>query len=698
MDLTAAPAFTPLFTQAQIDAAGVGTDWLDVLMRNGNIQEHNIAVSSGTDKTRLYTSFNYYDNKAIVENSDFQRFTGRVNLDHKLNERVKLSVQMTMSQINSDNQSTGNGGNSEKFNSLQTAYSYAPYLPIFDAQGKYTRTLNTQITNPAAFLIIQDKLRTKRFFVAPNLEVKILDNLKFNLVGGMDKTTSDRRFFLPAKAQNYLFPGGLAQLSTQNVQNYSLEGYASYNTNIKDHSLSVVGGGGWYKNYDENSSMQGADFFTDALGFNSIQLATNRDKTLMMSYRSPDIKKHSAFARVNYSYKSKYLLTINGRLDASSNFAENKKSGFFPGVALAWRLSEEEFLAGSQVLTDLKLRVGYGEVGTDPGLNALSLYGTSGGTFVIGSTTYPSVALTQLANPDLSWETIKSTNIGIDYELWKGRISGALEFFRRDRVDIIRQVTLPYANAVTQYNVNQGGSQRNQGVELTINSINTRGKLRWETSFNISTYNNRWLKRSPYDALNLFQKADDRTDIVYGWETNGLITSTANIPTYMPNGRAGNVIYVDQNKNNTLGIDDVVVLGYTTPKWSFGLGNRLAFMNFDLDVFVYGRIKQNMTDNLSGFYAADRLGIPAGQNTLQRIKDVWTADNPTGTLPGIANNAYAVPTGAASDFYRQDVNYLRLRNITLGYTFNAKKIIRSARLFVDLQNVGSVNELQWIRS
>ncbi|MES1215384.1 MAG: SusC/RagA family TonB-linked outer membrane protein [Bacteroidota bacterium] len=686
---SATPAFTPLFTQAQIDGAGEGTDWLDVLMRNGSIQEHNIAITSGTDKTRLYTSFNYYNDKAIVENSDFVRFSGRVNLEQKLSNRIRLSVQATMSQINSNNQSTGNGGNSEKFNSLQTAYAFAPYLTIYDANGKYTKTLNTQITNPGAFLIIQDKLRTKRFFVAPNLEIKILNNLKFNLVGGADKTTSDRRFFLPAKAQNYLFPGGLAQLSTQTVQNYSLEGYATYNTSFGDHNISAVGGGGYYKNFDENFSMQGSDFFTDALAFNSIQLATNKDKTLMMSYRSPDIKKYSAFARVNYSFKSKYLLTFNGRLDASSNFAENKKSGFFPGVSGAWRISQEDFMSHSRVITDLKLRVGYGEVGTDPGLNALSLYGTSGGTFLIGNTTFPSVALTQLANPDLSWETIKSTNIGIDYELWKGRINGALDIFRRDRVDIIRQVTLPYANAVTLYNVNQGGSQRSQGIELTVNSINLQGKLHWETSFNIATYSNRWLERSPYDALSAFQHADDRTDIVYGWRTDGIIKSATDKPAYMPNARLGNVIYVNDNKDNALDINDVVVLGYSTPKWSFGLGNRFSFMNFDLDVFAYGKIKQNMANNLAGFYAADRLGIPAGQNTLVDIKNVWTADNPSGTLPGIASNPYAVPTGANSDFYRQDVNYLRLRNITLGYTFNpdSKKIIRSARLFVDVQNV-----------
>ncbi len=684
---SAPPSFTPLFTQAQIDAAGEGTDWLDILMRNGSIQEHNVSVSGGTDRSRIYSSFNYYDNKAIVENSDFTRFTGRVNLDQKLSGRIKLSVQMQMSQVNSNNQSTGNGGNSEKFNSLQTAYAFAPYLTIYDSVGKYTKTLNTQITNPAAFLIIQDKLRTKRFFAAPNLEIKILKELTVNLVGGIDKTTSDRKFFLPAKAQNYLFPGGLAQLSTQTLHNYSLEGYATYTRAFGDHNLNVVAGSGYYKNFNESFSMQGADFFTDALGYNAIQLATNRDKTLMMSNRSVDFIKYSWFSRVNYSYKSKYILTFNGRVDASSNFAENKKSGFFPGISGTWRVSQESFFPGSGIISDLKLRAGYGEVGTDPGLNALTLYGTSGGTFLIGNTTYPSVALTQLANPDLSWETLKQINIGIEYELWKGRINGTIDVFRNDRVDIIRQVTLPYANAVTQYNVNQGGSQRTQGIEFAVNSKNFERKFRWETSFNISTYNNRWLERSPYDALSAFQHTDDRTDIVYGWKTNGIIKAAADKPSYMPNARLGNVIYVDQNKDNVLDIKDVVVLGYSTPKWSFGLGNRFSYMNFDLDVFVYGRIKQNMANNLSGFYAADRLGIPAGQNTLVDIKNVWTADNPTGTLPGIASNPYAVPTGATSDFYRQKVNYMRLRNITLGYTYNAKKIIRSARLYVDLQNV-----------
>jgi TonB-linked SusC/RagA family outer membrane protein len=685
---TSTPVFTPLFTQAQIDAAGKGTDWLDLLMRNGNIQEHNVAVSGGNDKTRIYTSFNYYNNKAIVENSDFVRYTGRVNLEQKISDRIKLSVNLTMSQVNSNNASTGNGGNSEKYNSLQAAYAFSPAIGIYDNNGSYTKTLNTLITNPAAYLIINDKLRTNRFFAAPNLEIKILDNLKLNLVGGIDKTTSDRKFFLPTEARNYLFPQGFAQLSSQMVANYSTEGYVTYSTSFGDHSLSLVGGGGYYKSFNESQAMQGVGFFTDALGYNNIGLATDRDKTLIQSFRSPDVVKISQFFRANYSYQSKYVLTINARNDGSSSFAENKKWGFFPGVSGAWRIHEESFMSNVKAISDLKLRIGYGTTGNDAGINALALYSNGGGNFLIGNTFYPSVALSQLANPDLSWETMRTANIGIDYGFFNGRITGAIDLYRRDRLDMLTTVPLPANNAVNTFNVNLG-SQRTEGFEFSLNTINLPGAFRWESAFNIATYKTHWLERNPYNALQPYQHADDRTDIVYGWKTNGIIQGAAGIPAYMANAKPGNIIYQDlQDKDGKLDVNDVVRLGYTTPKWSFGLDNRFNFKNFDLDIFIYGKLKQYMSNNLSGFYDAARMAGTDAQNTLTDIKRVWTADNPTGNLPGVASNPYngANPSGT-NDFYFQNVNYLRVRNITLGYTVAPKKLVRSVRLFVDVQNV-----------
>jgi len=684
---TGTPVFTPYFTQAQIDAAGAGTDWLGLLMRNGNIDEHNLTVSGGSANTRIYTSFNYYNNKAILENSDFRRYSGRVNVEQKINNWVKLSVNMTMSQVNSNNASTGNGGQGEKYNSLQAAYAFSPTVGIYDSSGKYTHTLNTQITNPAAFLGINDKLRTNRFFAAPNLEIRLLDNLRINLVGGIDKTSSDRKFYLPAKAQNYLFPQGLAQLSTQSVQNYSTEGYATYTKNFGDHSLSLVGGAGYYKSFSESSSMQGVGFFTDALGYNNIGLANNVQQNFINSYRSPDLIKVSQFFRANYTYKSKYILTVNARNDGSSSFAENKKWGFFPGVSGAWRLSEEAFLSHSNLISDLKLRAGYGTVGNDANLNALALYSNSGGNFLIGTTYFPSVALSQLANSDLSWETIRSTNIGVDYGLFKGRITGTIDVFRRDRTNILATVPLPANNAVNTLNVNLG-AQRSEGVEFAVNTINLQGAFRWESSFNISTYKNHWTKRNPYAALQPYEHADDRTDVVYGWKTSGILKNTADRPAYMPTAALGNVLYQNTNKDNVLDAGDVVKLGYSSPAWSFGFDNRLTYGNFDLDIFVYGKLKQYMLNNLSGFYDPARIAGNSGQNTLADIKKVWSSDNTNGSLPGIAPNPYngANPSGN-NDFYRSNVNYLRVRNITLGYTLNSLKAIRSIRIFADVQNV-----------
>ena len=685
---TATPVFTPVFSQAQIDAAGEGTDWLGMLIRKGNINEHNLSISGGNERTRIYTSFNYYNNKAIVENSNFLRYTGRVNLEQQISNRLKLSVNLTMSQINSKNAASGsNSGGQEKYNELQAAYAYSPTIGVFDSSGNYAKSLNRLVTNPAAFFVITDRLKTNRFFAAPNLEIKVFKDLKVNVVGGIDKQTSQRNFFLPRKAQNYLLPEGMAQLSTNSIGNYSVEGYGTYTKTMGDHNLSLVGGGGYYKNFSESFGLQAVGFFTDAINVYDVSLANNKDKTFVSSGRSIDFIKISQFFRANYSYKSKYILTINARRDGSTNFAVNKKWGFFPGVSAGWRIAEEPFLAGSKIISDLKLRAGYGTVGLDRNLNALALYSTNGGNFLIGSTFYPSVSLSQLANDNLSWETDKSINIGVDYGFFNNRITGAVDLFRRDATDLLASVPLPANNAVSLFNTNLGAT-RSEGIEFTINSKNLQGALKWETSFNISKYRNRFLERNPYTVLQAYQHADDPINIIYGWKTNGILTDIKNKPAYMPNAKLGNIIYEDLNSDGKLDINDVTALGNRDPKWIFGLANTFSYKGFDLNVFMYGRIKQYMANNLSGFYAAGRINTADALNTLVDVKNVWSTDNTGGFYPGVAADAYNGfnPSGA-HNFYQENVSFLRLRNISLGYTKNTKKIIQSARLFIDVQNL-----------
>lgn len=685
---TATPVFTPRFTFDEMAAAGEGTDWLDMLMRNGSINEQNISVSGGTEGTQVYTAFNFYDNKAVLENSDFTRFSGRLNVQQKIGDRIKLAVNLTMSQTNSNNASTGAGGQGEKFNSLQAAYAFSPALEVFDDNGNYTRTLNTQITNPAAFLIIDDKLRSSRFFVNPNIEVRVTDDLKINVVGGVDKQKSDRHLFVPARAQNFLFPDGIAQVATSAVNNFSAEAYATYAKASGDHDISVVAGGGYYKSFDERFDAQGVDFFTDALGYNNIGLATNIARNFIGSNRSPDLIKISQFLRANYAFKSKYYLTFTARNDGSSNFAANKKWGFFPGVSAAWRLKAEPFLSTSSVVSDLKLRAGYGTVGNDANLNAIALYSSAGGQFLIGNTYYPSVSLSQLENPNLSWETVRTINLGVDYAFLANRITGSLEFFQTDRLDILTITPLPINNAVSSFNTNQGGSQRRQGIDFSVTSINTKGAFGWETLLNLSTYSNRWLERNPFITLQPYENKDDRTDAVYGWKSLGILQTPAERPAYMPNARPGNIIYEDVNADGVLDANDVVRLGNSTPKWLFGFGNKFTYKGFDLDIFIYGRFGSYQLNDLAPFYAPGRIGVPQGLNTLVDIKDVWSNDNPDGIYPGVAADAYtgSNPSGN-NNFFRKNVNFARVRNITLGYTFKSNKVIRQARVFVDFQNV-----------
>lgn len=693
-DPSSVPAFNPMFSDADISKAGAGTDWLDLLMRQGSINEHNISVSGGTEKTKVYASFNLYDNKALLENSRYKRYTGRVNLEQQISSRVKFNLNLTLSQVNSDNAATGsNAGGPEKYNQLQAAYTFAPNIGIYDESGNYTKSYDRLITNPAAFSIIRNQTSLKRLLAAPTLEIKILDNLKLTAVAGIDKQSSDLKFYLPRKAQNAQLPEGMAQLATNNIGNYTAESYLTFNKSFKKSDLAVVAGAGYYKSMSDNFGLQAVGFFTDAFSFNNVGVASNKEKSFQNSFRAPDRIKVSQFFRVNYSYDNKYILTLTGRNDGSSYFADNHKFGFFPGLSAAWRISEEPFLKNPGFISNLKLRAGYGTSGNESilGTNALSLYGT-GSPFLIGSTYYTGIAITQIANPDLTWETDKTINLGLDFGFFNDRLTGALDVFRKEAKDLLDYNPLPSNNAVSQVAANVG-STRSDGIELSLNSRNTTGAFKWNTSFNISQYKNYWIERNPVIALSPFIGAKDPIREIYGWKTDGIIKSAADAPVYMPNARPGNIRYTDVNNDGNLDINDVVKLGNRDPKFSIGLGNTFSYKNFDLNVFVYGNFGGYLFNSYSGFYDPAQINGSNAHNTLTGIKGVWSADNTNGIYPGYASNPYSGnnPT-TTNDFYLQKVNFLRLRNITLGYKLpdnltRSTRLIRNARLFFDMQNI-----------
>lgn len=690
--------FVPRFTDSEIDEAGVGTDWLGMLIRDGHIHEHNVSLTGGTEKTRYYASVGYYDNKAILENSDFKRYTGRINLDQKIGKKIDFGVKITFSQVNSNNASTGaNDGGSEKFNMLQAAYSFAPNIDIYEEDGSFSRTYNGLITNPAAFLVMNDKLRTGRFFVTPKIDFKISSELKLTAVGSLDRNTSSRKFYLPTIVENAQLPEGMAQLNTNRIDNYTAESFLTYNKTFENSSLTVVAGAGFYKTINDGFGLQAVGFFTDAFEYNNVGVASERLKNIQNSYRG-ERTKVSQFMRLNYSLYDKYIFSFVGRRDGSSIFAANKKYGFFPGASVAWRIKEEKFMQNLDFVTDFKVRAGYGTSGNESILsgNSYQLY-KSGFTFGIGETVYNGVTLGQVENKNLTWETNITTNVGLDFSLFDNRISGSLDLYRKTAKDLLDYNKLPSNNAVGRVAANVG-STRSDGFEIALNTENIKNSdFQWTTNFTLSKFKAYWVERNPEVALPEFVDEKGGLRDIYGWETDGIIRNESEKPSYMADAFVGNIKYVDKNNDGILDKKDVVKLGNWDPELTFGFGNSFVYKNFDLNIYLYGVINKTAT---YGFWP--RSGAISGgspENSLNTIKDVWTSDNPTGTLPGIASNPYSGfnPTGT-NDFKMIKMSFARVKNISLGYQLPINKLfngsLSKAKVFVDFQNIGLITNYE----
>lgn len=685
--------YTPIFSD--INGYATSTDWIDEVTRNGYIIDQNLSVNGGSNETRYFFSYNYYDNIGLLKNSDLTRHTIRMNLDQEFSKRVKAGIKMSYSNISSGSTSFGSAGNGD--NMMLNALRFGPDIPVRDEDGNYSRSHNKQTNNPVSFLDFTDETKTERIFIAPTLEVKILDGLVLKGVGGFDNQTSTRKFYIPVGAQNVSMPDGQGQLGYSKATNISAEAFFNYEKTFNsNHRVSAVLGAGYYKIFSNGFGLKGVGFFTDAFGADNIGIADDKERESINSTRT-ERTKLSQFVRLNYVLMDKYIITFTGRRDGSSYFSENNKWGFFPSVSLAWRVNEEAFMKEKTVFSDLKLRVGYGTSGNENvlGTNSQSLY-QPGYNYLIGSSMHTGLALTQIENPNLKWETNYTLNIGVDYGFLDQRITGSIEYFHRGVKDLLDFQTLPSNNAVGRVAANIGET-KSEGFEFSLRSVNiTSTNFSWESNLNASYFKTNWVKRNPEVALADYIGEKDELDAIYGWKTDGIITSEADIPSYMPNAAIGNVKYIDHNKNDVLDSKDVVKLGNSTPRWLAGLGNTFSYKSFDLNFYFYGAFGyKKWRGQVPDAAIIGNSGTAPG-NTYSSIKtDIWNSQTGMGWMPGIATNVYSSsnPSGS-NDFFLMDGSYIKLKNVTLGYTmprtlFSQSKFIQGVRFFVDAQNLAT---------
>lgn len=693
------------FTSAEMAAIGKGYNWLDYVTDRAYVTEHNLSIKGGNSSTKYFISYNYYFNDGLLKKSNLERNTLRFNFDQNISSWLKAGLNVNYSNINSSYQGTGYGNVGQgHYNLLECAYRMVPTVgaTINETTGAYSRGYDEKMASPQGYMEMQDAGKNVRVFINPTIEATITKELSFKAVGGFDSQDGRRTNYIPSTSGMYLAEKGLGNIGSSEVINKSLEGYFNYTKTFGSHRLSGVLGFGGYKTTTFGTVMQAAGFFTNAFGTDNMALGSNVDQRYVSSNRG-EITKLSQFGRINYSFKEKYIIAFTGRNDGSSVFAANKKWGFFPSLSGAWRIGDENFMSNTKKwLSNLKFRAGYGASGNEPlGANSLSTY-TTGPAIITGTgSNYNSgVILSTMGNPNLSWETNETINLGLDFGFFEQRISGSAEYFVRTAKDLLDFKSLPSNNPVTSVIANIGSTQA-KGFEFILNSLNINNKtFKWSTDFNASYTTYRWKERNPQLVLNSWVPYDSEMSAVYGWKTNGIFKSYDEINAYVndkgelyqPDAVPGNIKYVDNNGDGVLNDNDNCFLGRTAPSFRFGLNNSFSYKGFSASFYFYGATGYIKSIGDTGNTLTSDNAL---RNTYGTITNYWSMQNPNGTWPGIGTDATSNKkrSGGSSDFWYSSGAFAKLKNVTLAYslpkTFVSRLGMSSLNISVDMQNLAT---------
>lgn len=678
---------------------GVGTDWQDEIYRLAPISNFQFGVSGGNDGTSYLISANYFDQKGIILGSDYRKGTFRINFKTDLNDKLKLGTNVNLNRGTLNGVVTGDEG---AFASSITSWAleFNPGLGVYEDDGTYVYENNIRqpsVGNPVADANENQQVSTTNKIITNlYLQWKIIDGLVFKSMGGVDAYFNKDEIFTPNYLKRAEASNGSATVATSDGYTWLLENTLAYNKDFGNQSLNVIAG--YTLQAFKGKFLLGStsDFDDNRLGYNAIQ--AGKDKTLLINGTPSTWQMQSFLGRANYILDQKYLLTASLRVDGSSKFGKDNRYGVFPSAAFAWRASNEDFLNNSENISELKFRLGYGSVGNE-GIPAYSKLGL----LEITEAYFGETEIAKGAGPfspqndNLKWETTHQFDFGIDLGFFKQRLLLTTDLYFKKTVDLLLYQPVPYTSGYEKVFANVGDME-NKGVEIAINTVNTTKKVKWNTSFNIAmnrnkitklTQDGRPIPADPILGINGWSQIVEGESIgtFYGYETNGIIQTGENIPgipyfsNYTPS--AGDRKYVDQNNDGLINVDDKIYLGTNAPDFSFGFGNVIIYKNFSLNIFIQGSVG-NMLANFNKFTLESFDGT---KNNSTAALERWTPTNPTNEYP----RANATSIGYIfSDVYVEDASYIRLKDVTLNYSFASdfikKAKLNNAEMFVSVKN------------
>lgn len=702
------------YTAEQIAAAGAGTDWLGLITRNGQIQEHNVSLQGGSELTQYMVSFNYYNHKGIVRNSGMTRYTGKVNVDQKFLDIFKAGLNLTLTRIDNDNTQLGSG-RYENSGIIRSAIQMNPNVKAYDEEtGTYPiNPLLGQQPNPYSLLTNTDKGRTDRLLGNVFVEARPLAGLVLRVNAGIDHANIDRKTYQPRTTLYGSTMNGVAYIYNTANNQYLMEATATYHRVFgKKHDLNLLAGTSYERFNHDTSELGNNNFPTDAFLYNNMDKGTGNRITKSSSTEN---KMMSYFFRANYEFNDRYMVTATLRADGASVFAKNHKWGYFPSVALGWRMNEENFLRNVDWLSNLKLRLSWGQTGNaDITTNAFASYAANG-SWVNGShNTLIGVMPSRIDNPDLKWETTSEWNFGIDFGFLRNRINGSIELYQREVSDLLNFKPLNSYQEVKQVIANVGKTQ-SRGMEVTLNTRNIVTKdFNWGTTLTFTKYKDKWKERTPDWKPNVYEKETDPIRPIYARRADHILQVGEQAPTAQPDLLPGQIVIKDLNgyvrdDNGNPKVDengrfmllghadgiideaDTELIGTQDPGWMAGMVNTFKYKNFDLSFAFSGmfdRIMQDPTYMDYGIWATDIA--KNGYNALRAVRDRWTFDNPSTKHPSsyyLEGHNYT-----AGDFFYQKAWFIRMQNINLGYTL-PKSLLAKTRVLTNVRLYASVNNL-----
>ena len=655
---------------------GDGTDWMSELWQFAPTQNYSLSYSGGTKKSNFYVSGAYYDQKGIIKTTAYKRLTLQFNHDTQLFDWLKFGHKLS---LNHDIKSGG------AYN-IQNTMRALPTQPIYNEDGTWAGPVGLamyvgDIANPIGKMM-ENTSTTKGYNILGNIyaEIKPVDWLIFKTTFGIQALFWDKEGWTPKYDwQPIAQPESEASREFDKSITWLWDNTLTFVKTFKQkHNFTAMIGSSMQANTYEFMSGSVQGFISET----AKQLSNGLLEPTIYGNKS-DWALLSFMGRVTYGYDNRYLLTATFRADGSSRFAKKNRWGYFPSVALAWRMSEEHWFEKNFWLSDLKLRAGYGQTGNQASVGNYA-YASQLQTvqYVLGDKQVPGLAPWVLPNPNVRWETVEQYNVGADFAFFDQRLHATVDWYIKNTHDMLVPMSVPISSGYSDEAVPSinAGRMRNTGVEVSLNSLNfKKTNFTWTTTVNFA-YNHNTILSLNDDVPMYFDcnihKVGYPVAAFYGYVTDGIFQTQEEVDMHAvqtigsdkySSTQPGDIRFKDLNGDGIINEDDRTVLGSPTPTWTFSMNNRFGFYGVDVEVYLQGAAGNKI-------YNGNRSTLEAmsvAQNQMTTVLDRWRPDNPTNTMP---RAVFSDPNknNRVSDRFLESGDYLRLKSITIGYTLPKK--------------------------